>query len=183
MAIIEFKLTAENPADFEETMRYFGRLVAPPTSDKPLSTTSSATDHRYMHSSELELVQQSYYKDGFNAGYKKGSGDATAEAAQERVMSGNNKLAAMLEHNEVMVCLEPNRAPFAFMPLCMTKFRDVPNVALARAVPNYQRELIGTPAECVGMYGFNVLTQRHIFFVRCDHWTLCPPLDNQTKPV
>lgn len=146
-------------------------------------TTSSTTDYKYMHSSELESMHVTAFTKGYNEGLR----DAQSEHAQERVMAGNNTLPFMLAHDEVMVCMEPGRAPFPFKPMCMTTFGklpkllDVPEEDASGKLPNYQRELIGTPPGCVGMYGTNLVTQRPMFIVRVDHWTLCPK--TEPKPV
>lgn len=142
-------------------------------------TTSSTTDHKYMHSSELRMIRE----EGRSEGYAAGLRDAQSEHAQERVMAGNNTLPFMLAHDEVSVCMEPGRAPFPFKPMCMTTFGKLPSIYPTGDLPSYQRELIGTPAHCVGIYGTNLVTQRPMFIVRVDHWTLMPrsepkPLDN-----
>ena len=68
--------------------------------------------------------------------------------------------------------------PFPFKALCVTTFERVPQAVRDLGgdphAANHQNELIGTPAQVMGVYGLNLLTNRHMFLVRVDHWTLTP---------
>lgn len=127
------------------------------------NTTSSTTDHRYMHSRELTKV----HDDAFAKGYAEGLRDAKAEAQQEKIMSGNNKLHMMLEYDVVMLCPEPGRAPFKFAPYGILRHVDT-------YLPDEDQRI---PPHAVGILGTNLVTMERVFYVRVDHWTLCPKSD------
>ena len=181
MAEVQFTVLAADHADFEYTMREIASKY--PSVTDVRSTSSSSTDAAHVmrerdrlrdEVSALKRESGNAHADALQASYADGVKDGKSEANTEKLYSGNNALYAMLGHDTVQVCMEPGRAPFEFKPQYVTTFCKLPTIdgVTADDVPNYQRELIGTPAHTVGIYGTNMVTKRPMFIVRVDHWTL-----------
>jgi hypothetical protein len=177
MAEVHVNIIAHDPSDYERTIRELAQPyipVEPGVSASAFHQLHAERDRLQNEVSSLKRESGNISADVIEAAYKDGERDAKAEMQQEKASARYDKLA-MLAHTTVLVMLEPGRAPFAFQPKYVTTFGKIPDIELDEAnVPQYQRELIGTEPNTVGIYGLNMVTRRPMFLVQIDSWTLAP---------